>query len=1056
MGSPYATGSAGSGSPYATGTAGAGSPYAGGGSSNKPPKKKSGGILGGLESGFHWTAAKASLAGHDLKAMPGGAVQAATTFGKDTDQALHKLGTSLGLHPATPADKKPVYKKTAALGKAYVEQTKTVVEHPLRDPFLTAVSLAPFFKVAGGAALRGGAAVKVARAGEGPVAVVKAAAKKPVIEPRLIAHGDAQIPLHASANPAVRLVQAGYDKVIQHALNTNPDSRLGSHATKRLSGSLAETERYRTRMRETPASVIEATGVKLGPRKLSPRRAVSGLVPRKVQEAALRLTSENSTAQEVAAFHRGQAQKGVALKPNLKQARLYDQVAKHGLLTQDEHGNVIVDAAAHPNLAVLDAHIAEGQAQVDEIAKAHDLMTEEQLQARRNGPARIRNGAIYEEPTPGKAGVPSQALLRQRSQVARLEQLHGRALARAADNATAYPNVHTTPSGLEKAPGPRTPGAPSDMVPAGTTNPITDRLGAALSVARDRLQSMEAAAAGRVKPTGIVGGESARPGRGFVTYRTLEPKAPKNQVAGSSGPVVGKVKSFISRQPFTGHGLELGKVPDNTSRLVAQHMRDAYRYVNTDSYRRTVLTTGSDARRTSRDVLVRNPDAEHVAQLSPNIEDLIGRKQLTVGELDGVKHGFEAWRQTLVPGLAKDFADERASGIGTAAPEGYKWVDRNILGDLGKPGPGPRNVFGRAADKINTSVTAATVYFKLGHVGTRVFTNAATNIVQGSAKPTEIAKSLDLWHALTPEERLKGLAVGGQGGFHALPLTDETGVLSKAISGAGRIGANWWAKHADAPFRFNSVAYEARKAGIDTPEKFRVFLHQLENPEGLNAAQAAKIDWIAKRANREGIAYDRLSHFERQYITRAFWFYPWVAGASRFAINTLMEHPYKAAAIANVGAQGRQQQAIDFGPVPSYEGGLFKLAGSGDHPLAADFSTFSPFATPADVLETGSFGSASEFLNPAYAALLQLATRQNQYGQHTNTPLTDAGSALVSPTPESQIITAYLHRHQDQSKRMFHKTWQNQLARAAVGPGLPRHVSRPALNSAAARQLSGR
>jgi hypothetical protein len=1049
--SPYASATGGSsgGSPYLTAGGGSStsSPYASAGAGSAsaaaaaPSKKRS--FLGDVG---HFVASKAGLAGHDLKSIPGGFVQLGEATAHDLYQGVR--------HPLT-VDKHP---HVLPLVEGMAKSSATSLEHPLRDPFQTVVTIAPILRFAGGAAVRAGAAADAARAGKGVTAAVKAAAAKPELAPRLIRQGETQVPLHASKNPAVRLVQAGYDKVIQHALDTNPEGRVAAHASKRVGGALAETERYRTRMQDVPAGMVEHGGAKLGPGKLSPARIVSAKVPRKIQEAALRLTSENSTAEEAAVYHRGQAAKNVGVKANLRLAKVYDQVAKNGLLTQDHEGNVVVNAADHPRLAELDARIAAGQDQVDKIAADHGLMTDEQLASRRNGPARIRNGATYEAPTPGKLGVVSQGLLKQRAHVARLETLHQRSLDQAAAKAAPSENVHTTPAGVEKPPGPKTPGAPSALPAKGATTATTERLGAALSVERDRLAQMEAAAANRVAPTGVVGGAPAREGRGFVSYKTLEPRAPKNATSSAAGPVVGKTKSFIPATPITYEGLAKGLVPDNTSRLVARHMRDAYRYVNTDNFRRTVLGTGAAARRSSRDVLVREPDAETVDKLSPELEDLLGRKHSTVGELDAVHSGFEAWRQQIVPGLARNFADEKSAGIGAAAPKGYRWVDRNVLGDLGKPGPGPRGALGAATDKTNTAVTSATVYFKLGHIGTRVFTNAATNIIQGSATPLQIAKSNTLWHALTDMERAKALAASGQHSFAALPMTDESGLLSKGISAAGRAGAQWWAKHADAPFRFNSIAYEARKAGFDTPEKFKLLLDQLENPHAhnLNAAQAAKVDWIAKRANREGIAYDRLGDFERRYITRAFWFYPWTAGATRFAVNTLLEHPYKSAVIGNAGVQGRKTQAAELGDLPSYEQGLFRVAGSGDHPLIADFSTFSPFSTPAELLQTPGVGSADQFLNPAYAALLQLGTRTNQYGQHSNTPVTDAASSLFSPTPESQILTAYLKRHQDQSKRMFHTTWGSALARAAAGPGLPRRLNLTAAHSSAARERSGR
>ncbi len=276
-------------------------------------------------------------------------------------------------------------------------------------------------------------------------------------------------------------------------------------------------------------------------------------------------------------------------------------------------------------------------------------------------------------------------------------------------------------------------------------------------------------------------------------------------------------------------------------------------------------------------------------------------------------------------------------------------------------------------------------------------------------------------------------------------------------------GANWWAKHADSMFRFNSIAYEARKAGFDTPAKFHDLLNKLENPHdhNPNAAEAAKVDWVAKRANREGIAYDRLSESERRYLTRAVWFYPWLRGTVGFATNTAMEHPFKAGALAAAGVQGRQLQEKQLGALPSYEQGLFKLAG-GAKPLVADFSTFSPFATPADITEAVAHpGQLSGFLNPASTAALNLATGVNQYGQKSKSPLKDAAASLAAPTPEAQIVTAFLSRHKNQSRRMFPKSsslygTRDPLLRALVGPGMPRRINVHAAHSSAARERAGR
>src|SRR5207253_25915 len=119
------------------------------------------------------------------------------------------------------------------------------------------------------------------------------------------------------------------------------------------------------------------------------------------------------------------------------------------------------------------------------------------------------------------------------------------------------------------------------------------------------------------------------------------------------------------------------------------------------------------------------------------------------------------FRQGLIPGLRDRFATEKAQQLGIEAPKGYKWVDRGVLGDLARPARGPSGRIARSFDNVNSAVTAATVYFKPGHVGTRVLTNAATNIIQGSATPRQIAYGVKLWHQLAHEDRLRALAAAG-------------------------------------------------------------------------------------------------------------------------------------------------------------------------------------------------------------------------------------------------------------------------------------------------------
>ena len=937
-------------------------------------------LWGDIKGAAHWTASKAELAGFDLKAMPAGLGQSAKV--------------SLPIAQLITEGKLPSKRQTrdfVKFGKAQVTQAKETLQHPLRDPFATALTVAPFTH------------------GLGKLGDLAAGGR--LTEPRLLKVGDERVPLKTSKNPSVAAVQKAHDKVVQRALDTKPEGRLASYGTKRAGGSIAETARYRARMRQVPAGLLDQAARRLG-------RKMSGA--QRVKQAALELTSTQTTPREAAAYHFAQAGKGISPKLNTAVGRLYQKVASEDMLTV-RNGKVVVNEQTHPALAVADARLARVQKTGDEILTRHSVRTAKQLAERVSAPAKIRAGGEFKPTTLAEHESPERVV--GTSVTAKVTTKSGESIEAPGRVESINPKAKTATVRFF----PKRGGTFTREVPTGDVQVL--RNGQAVGK--------------------IAGGETAREGRGFVSYKASEGKQARNAAASSPGPVVGEASSPISSKGFTGSGIEQGYVPKDVTGQASRHYHQLTRFVNTSELRKTAIKTGSNLRRTPRDVLVRLPGETHAA-LTPQVEELLGKSTLTADDVQGINAALEAFRSELVPGRASKFASEKGYGKGALAPAGHVWVDRNILGDLAKPGPGPRTAIGRQLDNVNSAVTAATVYFKVGHIGTRVLTNAATNIIQGSADPLSVARSVKLWRALTDEDKARALAAAGQHGFAALPH-EGVGRIGGAVAKTAAAGAKWWAKHADAPFRFNSLAYEARRAGFKTPAQFRQLLDSLEDPSALTAQQFAKVDGVAKAANREAIAYDRLNAAERRFITRAVWFYPWVKGSTMFLGNTLLEHPYKSALLGAAGKQGQRTQQNVLGALPSYEQGLIPLGG-GSRPLVTDFSTFSPFATPADLADVASVGQAADFLNPGLSALVPLLLHQNAYGSHTNTPVTDALQALVASTPEAQIAFAPGAK----PTQMFEKTRLAALERALVGPAMPRRINLPAAHSAAARERAGR
>jgi hypothetical protein len=301
-----------------------------------------------------------------------------------------------------------------------------------------------------------------------------------------------------------------------------------------------------------------------------------------------------------------------------------------------------------------------------------------------------------------------------------------------------------------------------------------------------------------------------------------------------------------------------------------------------------------------------------------------------------------------------------------------------------------------------------------------------------------------------------------QKGLH-IPFTDKA---LRTKSGEAVMSPQWWAHNIDAPFRFNSIAYEARKAGYgDGADGFRQFLQDVRGYNQLEADGRARVDGVLRRADREAIAYDRLNQFEKRYLARAIWFYPWVKGSTVFTANTLFEHPFKAAALYHAGQVGNEQDQQQLGDMPSFAPGLTPWTG-GAEPIVSDLNTFSPFSTAADLLHIpGHLGNLAGMANPLYGAALNTAEGNNPYGAHTPTPIMDNLKGLLSSTPEYQIANAALAGGGDQSHKLypgghgldpFYKNWLGELVRALGGPAMPRHVNPLAGHSLAQRERTGR
>jgi hypothetical protein len=221
------------------------------------------------------------------------------------------------------------------------------------------------------------------------------------------------------------------------------------------------------------------------------------------------------------------------------------------------------------------------------------------------------------------------------------------------------------------------------------------------------------------------------------------------------------------------------------------------RFEATDALRRRAIATGSTVRRSNRDVLIRVPGEEAARSArrlegDPQPRAVDGRHSRGArrarADAAATEEGLAAAHRMFARTSSTGSRRRRTPGDRRQGGTGYRWVDENVikgLQDEARPKGGPGAGLGRVVDNVNSAVTSLTVYFKIGHIGTRVLTNASTNLIQGSLAPTEFGKSIRLWKALSPEDKARMLAGAGQHGFAALPHEGVGGRRRPIVSPGG-------------------------------------------------------------------------------------------------------------------------------------------------------------------------------------------------------------------------------------------------------------------------------
>lgn len=595
-------------------------------------------------------------------------------------------------------------------------------------------------------------------------------------------------------------------------------------------------------------------------------------------------------------------------------------------------------------------------------------------------------------------------------------------------------------------------------------DPTTTRLGGALSVAKDELASREAAAARRVKPTGLVGAEDLK-GAGDVRIPYAKRPAVKSlfrpQGAGR-GKAIGGVRNPASlTHSFTGALLRKGGGRRDVTRLVAESNVEAQRLGEAlrvrDQLRKAAVPHPPE--KGAEDFVAIRLDNPK-ANLSPRVRALVDeatRKaesgiKLSRAERNALRGQADETRRLFIYGSPEDIGklspaeQEQFSKLYEAGQIG--WVNRRLLGGLDKPqqltGPGVHAVTD-VVDAVNNVTRAAVLYLKPAYAAPNLLGNLALNIVQqGFAAPVNLARAAKINAKLSPEAAAK------------LDGTMQEGFV-RAISGEGGVGravidaaANVWSKGVDLPFRRAAFLYEARRHLRDYGPRadWRKIENLLTDP-----SRADELAGVVRRANKEIIDYGRLGPAEREIVRRLIFFYPWVRGSTVYAGRFMVEHPIKAAAAAKVGEQGKQFADETLGPVPSRYEGAFKAAGGMVNPASAAI-----LGTPAQVeqategLLRGNVKQAAKLAEFASPAVSLGAAEISRIDPSTGFPYPARASALdiakdqlISGTPQASLV----RNLKGDYGKVLQPTKAQAIGKFAVGGLVPQRYDPEALAKAA-------
>jgi hypothetical protein len=262
-------------------------------------------------------------------------------------------------------------------------------------------------------------------------------------------------------------------------------------------------------------------------------------------------------------------------------------------------------------------------------------------------------------------------------------------------------------------------------------------------------------------------------------------------------------------------------------------------------------------------------------------------------------------------------------------------------------------------------------------------------IQQGPWLAANIAKSAGLLGDLSRENlRWIDLEVGSGA---SLAISHEAvgplGKITRAVGHVSNVGADLLPRRA-------AWIHEAAKKGIKTDADVTALRKRVES--GDRRAKET-LNQISEQGEKGMVQFRGLHPFERRVLTRAIFIYPWTKGATRYLGRLPLDRPLQADLMAHLGQQGYDDTVKALGRVVSFLNGIIPT-GKVEHRLGTDVipvrnpAALTPLGTGAQVMQIA-YGliaghsvpaafRVTSMLQPSIQALLAAATHLNPTSGH--------------------------------------------------------------------------